>query len=131
MTTGENGETQLQYVLKENIIKEEPYNTSSNNNNNIINDDENTGLTTGPNSTNENGDDQQVAADKKTFSCDIDNCNKQFSSPYRLKVHGRSHTGMSQIQTQHPTLSSHLNLIPEFNLVQLLRFIIIRYHNIR
>ena len=30
---------------------------------------------------------------KKIYHCSIDGCSKQFSTSYRLKAHGRSHTG--------------------------------------
>ena len=33
------------------------------------------------------------AAAKKIYHCVIDGCGKQFSTSYRLKAHGRSHTG--------------------------------------
>ena len=32
---------------------------------------------------------------KKVYQCSIDGCEKQFSTPYRLKAHGRSHTGQT------------------------------------
>ena len=32
-------------------------------------------------------------AAKKIYHCGIDGCGKQFSTSYRLKAHGRSHTG--------------------------------------
>lgn len=38
------------------------------------------------------GQDQEGAA-KKIYHCGIDGCGKQFSTSYRLKAHGRSHTG--------------------------------------
>lgn len=38
------------------------------------------------------GQDQEAAA-KKIYHCVIDGCGKQFSTSYRLKAHGRSHTG--------------------------------------
>lgn len=37
--------------------------------------------------------DQDVA--KKVYQCTMDGCGKQFSTPYRLKAHGRSHTGQT------------------------------------
>ena len=32
---------------------------------------------------------------KKIYQCTMDGCGKQFSTPYRLKAHGRSHTGQT------------------------------------
>ena len=32
---------------------------------------------------------------KRVYQCTIDGCQKQFSTPYRLKAHGRSHTGQT------------------------------------
>lgn len=63
-TQAADGSTQVQYVLKHDPnIKEEQYNP------------------------------EQDSPTKKVFQCDVDNCTKQFSTPYRLKAHGRTHTG--------------------------------------
>ncbi|XP_031550849.1 zinc finger protein 143-like, partial [Actinia tenebrosa] len=38
-------------------------------------------------------DQEAQATPKKIYHCSIDGCGKQFSTTYRLKAHGRSHTG--------------------------------------
>lgn len=56
-------------------------------------------------SATQHGDDVEHHQDgghlKKSYPCDVDGCSKQFSTPYRLKAHTRSHTGdMFECDTQ-------------------------------
>jgi len=55
--------------------------------------------------------DQDVS--KKVYQCTMDGCGKQFSTPYRLKAHGRSHTGQTfscEEEGCHKTFITHSDL---------------------